>query len=55
MQTAKMNNLNVEEYIKYILEECRGKKTLTPKEAKRFLPWSKNLPDYVKNPAKLEK
>ena len=55
VQTAKMNNLNVEEYIKYILEECRGKKSLTPNEAKKFLPWSKSLPDYVKNPAKLEK
>lgn len=52
VQTAKMNNLNVEEYFKYIFENCRGKKTLTKKEAKKFLPWSPSLPKNLKNPAK---
>ena len=52
VQMAKMNNLNVEEYINYILEECRGKNKLTKTEAKKFLPWSKDLPEYLKNPAK---
>ncbi len=55
VQTAKMNNLNVEEYVKYILEKCRGKKTLTPDDVKKILPWSKSLPDNLKNPVKLEK
>lgn len=55
VQSAKMNNLNVEEYFNYILENCRGKTTLDKKEAKKFLPWSKTLPANLKNPAKAEK
>ena len=52
VETAKLNGLISYEYMKYVLEQCRGKNTLKPEEAKNLLPWSKTLPDELKNPAK---
>ena len=52
VESAKLNNLNVNEYLRFILENCRGRKKLDKKDAKKFLPWSASLPDNLKNPVK---
>ena len=40
VETAKANNLNIYEYMKYLLEEL----------PERLMPWSAELPDKVRKP-----
>ena len=50
VETAKMNNLIPFEYIKYVLEQHPKERPATDEEIEKLLPWSKTIPDYVKNP-----
>ena len=50
VQTAIMNHLIPFEYIKYLLEQMPGK-GLTDKFIETLLPWSGQLPEYVKVPS----
>ena len=50
VQTAIMNHLIPFEYIKYLLEQMPGK-ALTDKFIETLLPWSGQLPEYVKAPS----
>ena len=45
-----MNNLIPFEYIKYVLEQHSKERPATDEEIEKLLPWSKTIPDYVKNP-----
>ena len=45
VQTAKMNGIKPDEYIKYVLELIDNTKT---SDIDRLLPFNKNLPDYLK-------
>ncbi len=50
IESAKVNHLNINKYIKYLLEELpqlEGEKTET--EIERYLPWSKELPEEILN------
>ena len=51
VETAKINNLIPFEYIKYVLEKLAGKSCPTKEEIEELMPWSKSIPDYVRNPA----
>ena len=58
VETAKHNHLDVYKYLEYVLNECRGihkDQTISKEKAKKLLPWSKHLPDYIKTPEKPEK
>jgi len=52
IETAKENNLNPYEYLKYLLEKLPGAKT---SDMEALLPWSASLPDYCHIPAKVLK
>lgn len=45
VQTAKINGIKPDEYIKYVLELIDNTKT---SEIDKLLPFDKNLPDYLK-------
>lgn len=50
IESAKLNHLNINKYIKYLLEEVsqiEGEKTKT--EIEKYLPWSKELPEDILN------
>ncbi len=49
VETAKLNNLIPYEYIKYLLEQMPGLK-LNDENIQSLMPWSKQLPAYIKNP-----
>ena len=49
VETAKQNNLVPYRYLKYVLEQMRGKK-LTDELIEDVLPWSGKLPKYVRKP-----
>jgi len=49
LETAKENNLNPREYVKYLLEKLPG---ATTRECEALLPWSESLPDYCRIPMK---
>ena len=49
IETAKENNLNPFQYIKYILEKLPSAKS---SDLEALLPWSESLPDYCRIPAK---
>lgn len=49
IETAKANNLNPFEYIKFLLEKLPRTKT---SDMESLLPWSEALPDYCRVPAK---
>lgn len=51
VETAKLNNLIPYEYMKYLLEQMPGLK-LKDENLQRLMPWSTQLPTYIKNPAK---
>ena len=45
IESAKINNLKIQEYIKYLLEELSQYENLNDeKKLIKYLPWSKNLP-----------
>lgn len=48
VQTAKENDLNVEKYLTYVLEEMRGKKIHDQAQFDYLLPYSDSLPDHVR-------
>lgn len=55
VETAKQNHLDVYKYLEYVLSECRGihkDRQISKEKAKKLLPWSKHLPDYIKSPEK---
>ena len=49
IETAKENNLNPFQYIKFLLEKLPNSKV---SDLDGLLPWSENLPDYCRVPAK---
>lgn len=50
IETAKINNLNIEKYIKYLLEEIpQLDNPCDEKELEKYLPWSKDLPKEILN------
>ena len=50
VETAKLNGLIPFEYLKYVMETIRGRK-ITEELIDGLLPWSENIPEYVKVPA----
>ena len=50
VETAKMNHLDPYEYLKYVMEKYPRDHAARPEEIEEFLPWSKSLPEYVKQP-----
>lgn len=50
IETAKLNDCNPYEYLKYVLETLSQKYQITRDDLRELLPWSSNLPDHVKNP-----
>ena len=49
VESAGINNLNIFNYIEYLLTELPQLENLTDEEQlKQYLPWSGSLPDYVK-------
>lgn len=50
IESAKSNNLNINKYIKYLLEELpQLEKEQTKEEVEKYLPWSKELPKDILN------
>ena len=50
VETAKMNHLDPYEYLKYVMEKYPRDHAALPEEIEEFLPWSKSIPEYVKQP-----
>lgn len=50
VETAKLNNLNPYEYMKYVLETFPKDHSPGQEELENLLPWSKAIPETVKNP-----
>ena len=50
IESAKLNKLNIYKYINYRLEEfSQFEDTKTEEDLEKYLPWSKDLPDEIKN------
>lgn len=49
VETAKQNDLIPYEYLKYIFEKMTGQR-LTEEFIESMMPWSENIPEYVKIP-----
>ena len=50
IESAKMNNLNIEKYIKYMLEKLPQLENIKDEEVlEKYLPWSKELPNEILN------
>ena len=50
IESAKLNNLNIEKYIKYLLDTIpQMDNPSNEKELERYLPWSKELPNEILN------
>ena len=50
IESAKLNNLNIEKYIKYLLEEIPQLDNFSDKKVlEKYLPWSKELPADILN------
>ena len=50
VETAKLNNLNVFEYLKYLFENLPNINfSEQPDMLEKYLPWSESLPDYCHN------
>ena len=49
-----MNSLIPYEYLKYVMESMRDMGRYTDDAIDKLLPWSKELPDYVRKPAEQE-
>lgn len=48
VETAKANNLNIYEYMKYLLEELPEIVQKGKEVPERLMPWSAELPDKVR-------
>ena len=54
VETAKQNHLDVQKYLEWVMNECRGmhEGDVIPKEIiEKLLPWSKEIPDEIKAPS----
>lgn len=50
IESAKINKLNIEKYIKYLLEKIpQMENPSDEKELEKYLPWSKELPEEILN------
>ena len=50
VESAKRNNLNIQKYIRYLLEELPQLENLLDEEQlKKYMPWSKELPEDMIN------
>ena len=50
IESAKINKLNIWEYIKYLLDELPQLENINEeKVVEKYLPWSKELPDKIRN------
>lgn len=50
IESAKINNLNIEKYIKYLLDTIpQMENPSNEKELEKYLPWSKELPNEILN------
>ena len=49
IESAKANNLNIEKYINYLLKELPQKENLREEELKKYLPWSEEIPEEIRN------
>ena len=50
IETAKVNKLNIEKYIKYLLNELPQLESIQDEASlKKYLPWSEEIPDEIKN------
>ena len=48
IESAKVNNLKIQDYIKYLLQELSQFDNLNDEEKlKQYLPWSKELPNEI--------
>ena len=50
VETAKLNNLIPYEYLKYVMDRM-SIEIINDTLVENLLPWSKTIPDYVKNPS----
>lgn len=49
IESAKINKLKIYDYMKYLLEELPQLENLNDDSLEKYLPWSKELPDDVRN------
>ncbi len=49
IESAKINNLNIYKYMYYLLENLPQEEFLNENTLKKYLPWSKELPEDIKN------
>ena len=50
IESAKINNLNIAKYIKYLLEELPQLENINDEEViEKYLPWSNELPTEILN------
>ena len=49
IESAKLNKLKIYNYMKYLLEELPQLENLNDDSLEKYLPWSKELPDDVRN------
>lgn len=49
IESAKLNNLNIEKYINYLLEQLPQLEILQEQDIEKYLPWSKELPPEILN------
>ena len=52
IETAKANNLVAERYLKYLFDKLTGIDDISTIEIEDLMPWSSDLPEYIKNPSK---
>ena len=55
VETAKHNGLDVYKYLEWVIDNCRGMhkdEKMKPEKVQKLLPWSKEIPDEIKAPAK---
>lgn len=53
VETSKLNNLIPYEYLKYVMDQMSGAELITDDIIEFMLPWSKSIPEYVKNPSEV--
>ena len=49
VETARANNLRTEDYLNYVFTKLGEAENPTEEDYKNLLPYSKSLPDYLKN------
>ena len=49
IESAKINNLNIYKYTSYLLENLPQEDFLNENALKKYLPWSKELPEDIRN------